>query len=103
MDGSDAKCKGFCSCVAGEILQRMIRERTQRKLQIGVDDVATPEHYMLKPLCNTGGTAIQIRNMEVQKKQERRGKKNQNINLKRTPISQFVIKYPIFIDNSTIV
>ncbi len=64
MDGSDAKCKGFCSCVAGEILQRMIRERTQRKLQIGVDDVATPEHYMLKPLCNTGGTAIQIRNME---------------------------------------
>ena len=64
MDGSDAKCKSFCSCVAGEILQRMIRERTQRKLQIGVDDVATPEHYMLKPLCNTGGTAIQIRNME---------------------------------------
>ena len=35
MDGNSEKCSGFCSCVAGELLQRMIRGRTQRKLQLG--------------------------------------------------------------------
>eukprot|EP00943_MAST-04B_sp_MAST-4B-sp1_P009425 g9425.t1 len=64
MDGEDSKCVDFCSCVAGELIQRMIKDRTQRRLQIGVDDLAQPEEYILKPLCLVGGQEVIIRKWE---------------------------------------
>jgi hypothetical protein len=64
-DGDSAKCGPFCECMAAEMAQYILQGNTQRKLQVGVDDLIEHEHYIFSPGCSLGGDEYIIRKNEI--------------------------------------